>query len=272
VRSLVRRAVDAALGGAGLELRRIAVARPDADLLYRTYQRTLAEMDGWMRQSVFPDLPATPGRAELLARLMGTQVSEAFYLLAHLHRALAAPGDVCELGVAAGATTALMANELRATDRRLWLFDSFEGLPRPSAQDELIDDVLDLGSMAAYEGKMAYQADEVRRRLIEIAFPLERVEVVPGFIEETSRRARLPGRVCFAYVDFDFYEPIRVALRLLDGRIAPGGAIVVDDYGFFSAGAKTAVDEFLAASGERYRVESPPEFAGHFVVLTRVGG
>jgi hypothetical protein len=268
----VKRAVDAALGRAGLELRRISVAPPGADVLYPAYLRTLAEMDGWMRQSVFPDLPATPGRVELLAKLMGTQVSEAYYLLANLHRALAAPGDVCELGVAAGATTALMANELRGTDRRLWLFDSFEGLPRPSAQDRLIDDVLNLGSMDAYEGKMAYRVDEVRHRLAEVAFPPDRVEVVAGFIEETSKRARLPARVCFAYVDFDFYEPIRVALDLLDQRLGPGGAIVVDDYGFFSAGAKTAVDEFLAAAGSRYRVESPPAFAGHFCVLTRADG
>src|SRR5207244_10995047 len=100
---------------AGLEVRRISVAPPGADVLYPTYLRTLAEMDGWMRQIVFPDLPATPGRVELLGKLMGTQVSEALYLLAHLHRALAAPGDVCEFGVAAGATTALLANELRRT-------------------------------------------------------------------------------------------------------------------------------------------------------------
>src|SRR5207253_4529541 len=47
VRSLVRRVVDAALGRAGLEVRRISVAPPGADVLYPTYLRTLAEMDGW---------------------------------------------------------------------------------------------------------------------------------------------------------------------------------------------------------------------------------
>ena len=51
------------------------------------------------------------------------------------------------------------------------------------------------------------------------------------------------------YVDFDFYSPISVALRFLNKRLVTGGVIVVDDYGFFSSGAKTAVDEFLKEYG-----------------------
>jgi Macrocin-O-methyltransferase (TylF) len=43
--------------------------------------------------------------------------------------------------VAQGATSQLMAAEFQSEkERNLWLFDSFEGLPRPSSQYELIND------------------------------------------------------------------------------------------------------------------------------------
>jgi hypothetical protein len=76
--------------------------------------------------------------------------------------------------------------------------------------------------------------------------------------------------VAFAYVDFDFYEPIKDALEFLDTRMLPGGRIVVDDYGFFSAGAQLAVDQFVASTGGRFKFELPLPFAGHFCVLSKL--
>jgi hypothetical protein len=76
--------------------------------------------------------------------------------------------------------------------------------------------------------------------------------------------------VAFAYVDFDFYEPIEDALEFLDGRMPPGGRIVVDDYGFFSEGAQLAVDQFVARVGARFKFELPLRFAGHFCVLKKL--
>jgi hypothetical protein len=92
---------------------------------------------------------------------------------------------------------------------------------------------------------------------------------VPGFIEETLRSADLPTKVSFAYVDLDFYNPISVALRFLDQALVSDGFIVVDDYGFFSAGAKAAVDEFIGTRGNRYAMLDIPKFAGHFAVLRK---
>lgn len=65
-----------------------------------------------------------------MAKLLGTQISEAMYILVFLHRSLELDGDVCEFGVAQGATSALLANEIRTTQKNLWLFDSFKGLPK----------------------------------------------------------------------------------------------------------------------------------------------
>lgn len=255
--------VNRALRPLGLKLQR-ASQRPYAP----QHEAAVRELVGMFTQHSAPDLPDAPNRADLLLQLMGTGVSEALYLAAGLHRTRNLPGDVCEFGVAGGASSAFIANEMRGGDKRLWLFDSFEGLPAPSAQDVLIHDIHNRGSMAAYQGDMAYPQARVRARLAAVAFPPARTQIVPGFIEQTIARADLPAQVSFAYIDFDFYAPILTALGWLAGRMPPGGVVVVDDYGYFSAGAQTAVDEFVAAQGGRFALDLPPAWAGAFAVLT----
>ena len=214
--------------------------------------------------------PVPEGRSELLAKLLGTQLAEAVYLINYLHQSLKLPGDVCEFGVAQGATSALLANEIRHTDKLLWLFDSFAGLPKPTEKDTLIHDIFSLGTIEKYQGTMAYGVDEVLERLRSISYPLSRVKIVPGFIENTVSLGDLPDRVCFAYVDFDFYEPILIALNYLNKHLSKGGCILVDDYGFFSSGAEAAVDEFVGAHPSEYEFILPEKSAGYFVILAKV--
>lgn len=228
----------------------------------------IEQLEGWCAQAL-PGLPLRPGRSRLLARLQGTTVSEGLYLLRCLHRSLPAGGDVCEFGVAQGLTSALLAAELLDGDRTLWLYDSFQGLSKPTEQDVLLDDICSLGSIDAYEHAFAFGPEEVRSRLADVGFPAERTRIVPGFLHETRTAAHLPAQVCFAYLDMDLYQPTRIALALLHDRLAPGAHVVVDDYGYFSAGAKTAVDEFVAAHPGGYQLSLPYGFVGRFCMLTR---
>ncbi len=216
-------------------------------------------------------MPRREGRGKELSDLIGTTVSEAIYLIKHLHDSLKIPGDICEFGVAQGATSKLLAAEIMAlNDRELWLFDSFEGLPPPSKEDRLIDDVFNLGEMKNYAGTMASPESEVLGKLAAVNFPAERTKIKKGWIKDFVRSADLPPQIAFAYVDFDFYDPIKEALEFVDGRMPAGGRIVVDDYGFFSEGAQLAVDRFVAAAGNRYTFALPLPFAGHFCVLSKV--
>lgn len=231
------------------------------------------------QHSVDPEgtvIPENSLRSRLLGRLLGTPPTEAYYIVLALAHSRRIAGDVCEFGVAQGETTALIANEIREqVDKRLHLFDSFEGLPPPTAKDQLKDDILSLGSIEAYAGTMSCPDEMVRARLKAIEFPEDRCEIHKGFIEQTINNAPLlPTKVSFAYVDFDFYEPILIALRYLYSVMPVGGRIIVDDYDYFSTGAKVAVDEFVDevnSSRECYRCFVPPSHLGHFAVLTRVG-
>lgn len=218
-----------------------------------------------------PPLVDRPGRLDLLCRLRGTETTEALYLLHWLQQALDGPGDVCELGVAQGATSALLANEIRDTDRVLWLYDSFRGLSAPGEKDRLLDDVFGLGAMDRYEATMAFPKRAVLDRLRAVDFPPERVRVVEGFIRADLPADLLPPAVAFGYLDFDLYEPISVGLELLHPRCRPGSVLMVDDYGYFSSGPQTAVAEFLTAHPDRYELVEPPPGAGHFCALRRTG-
>jgi O-methyltransferase len=229
----------------------------------------IRKMTALVEQDVF-ELPATAGRADLLCTLVGTDPIEALFLLSGLHAALAHDGDICEFGVAQGATSALIANELHfhAPKRTLWLYDSFQGLPKPTASDQLLDDPLDLGSMAAYEGRFAEPRSAVEDRLRAVGWPHEKTRIVEGFFTEATPEADLPQLVSFAYVDFDLYQPIADVLAKLAPRTRPGSRIMVDDYGYLSAGAKTAVDEFVERNLGDWDLEPSPEY-GHFATLCR---
>jgi hypothetical protein len=211
-------------------------------------------------------------RLELVARLVGTKPPEAFEIVRLLEQTRTLDGAVCELGVAQGATSALIANELldrSASD--LHLFDSFLGLSKPTSEDVLLDDVFNLGSMAAYAGKMACPVEMVARRLDDVGFPPSRVTIHAGFLDKTLvDPSRLPGKVRFAYLDVDLYEPTRLALSWLDKVAVTGTAIIVDDYGFFSEGVRTAVDDFAQARLGHWMKLVAHSAIGHFCTLVRM--
>jgi O-methyltransferase len=219
-------------------------------------------------------IPANTIRAELITRLLGTSPSEAYFIVEAITKTNLIKGDICEFGVAQGETSAFMANEIRESDKRLHLFDSFEGLPKPTAKDRLKDDFYSLGSIVKYEGTMKCNEKLVIHRLKEISFDPEKYFIHKGFIEKLIHEdMNLPEKVSFAYIDFDFYEPILVALNFLHDVTPEGGIFIIDDYDFFSTGVKTAVDEFIKDKNhieKYYDVEIPNKRFGCFAILSKI--
>ena len=210
-------------------------------------------------------------RHRILGDLIGTSPSEAYFIVESLARTHHLGGDVCEFGVAQGRTSALIANELLAKNRKLHLFDSFSGLPAPSAQDELINDIFGLGEMSAYEGLMKVPVREVTRVMDALGIPKDAVIIHVGFIEQTLQNSsQLPKTVTFAYIDFDFYDGISAALSFVDTASVVGTEVIVDDYNFFSSGAKMAVDNFLQTTETNsWTCNVADQVNGHFVILKR---
>lgn len=234
------------------------------------YKLSITELEGLYRSFVFKQLPVyDEKKIELILNLTATGISEATYILNFLDKTRNLDGDICEFGVAQGATSALIAYEIRNSVKKLWLYDSFAGLPKPTCHDTLKDDIFELGTIEEYEGTMTYSINEVIERLSQISFPLDRVNIIPGFIEDTIKKSKMPEKVSFAYVDFDFYKPISIALKFLDKLLEPGGVVIVDDYDFFSTGVKKAVDEFIVKNKTMYRFSLPIKPAGFFCILEK---
>jgi O-methyltransferase len=169
-------------------------------------------------------------------------------------------GDIVECGVWRGGSMMLAALELvrrETVDRRLWLYDTFAGLPRP---DPIDVDVLGNRAVDGWEAHTlpggqtlwAY-ADEadVRRNMALTGYPEQRMRFVPGLVEETIP-ATAPQRISLLRIDTDWYASYRHVLRNLYDRVVPGGVLIFDDYGHFG-GARKAVDEFRAGR----RIVSP---------------
>jgi O-methyltransferase len=231
--------------------------------------RTTYELVRLAARFVFRDLRVSDAQLARLSSLTGTPAFQALYILDALNRTKDVRGDVCEYGVAQGRTSALIATTLNQLEgnKRLWLYDSFEGLPKPSTKDVLLHDLYGLGDMAKYEGMFSIPEDLVRAELDRAGFPPDRATICKGWIEASTLPARSPAMISFAYLDMDFYQSTKDVLAVLTERMPAGGIAVADDYDFFSSGVKTAIDEIMTEFPGVFTLERP--FEDKFVVLTR---
>lgn len=161
------------------------------------------------------------------------------------------PGAIAELGVYRGKTARLM--HLLAPSRRMYLFDTFEGLPErdlavdPAASKEV---VCANTSIELVRGRVGKGADMV---------------FCPGYFPETASAVPEGERFALVHLDTDLYAPTLAGLEFFSERMSPGGIILIHDYGTPNwPGVRQAVDEFCA-----HRPETPvlmPDGAGTAVI------
>ena len=169
------------------------------------------------------------------------------------------PGDFVECGAWRGGTAFLMAELLKQAgvhDRKVWLFDSFDGMP----EVEEID-----GATAKAEAnnphsflspaKSKAPIDEVRRTANELGLATY-TEFVKGWFAEALAPARSRmGPIALLHIDCDWYSSVRCCLENLYDQVADGGFIFLDDYYHYD-GCTIAVHEFLSQRRLPYRIES----------------
>lgn len=158
-----------------------------------------------------------------------------------------APGAVVECGVANGGAAAVIWSAA-GIERELWLFDSFEGLPRPTLPDGGRAFSKHDYHIATHGSWCKGFPARVEQIVGQIGY-LDKVKIIPGWIENTlpEYEAQI-GRIAVLHIDVDFYEPTLCALEWLHPLVVDGGLIVVDDYSYWP-GCKTAVDEYLSGRG-----------------------
>lgn len=265
MRKLLKKTLNTLIGFRGL----ILIKQYEFGHIQNKYIESIEQIESFFLEKIFKDIKTDDFGKKLLSELYGTSISEAFYIIHYLRNSLKLSGDICEFGVGNGATSVLLGYEIKKTNKKLFLFDSFKGLSKPTPKDRLINDIFGLGSMHKYEATMAYTQKDVLEKLSSIKFPKTRLNIIPGFIEKTILNKRVPKKVCFGYLDFDLHSPTKIALEFLDKVLISGGYIIVDDYDYFSTGVKTAVDEFMVKYKNKYDLIHPHKFAGHFCIIKK---
>lgn len=132
-------------------------------------------------------------------------------------------GDVVELGCYIGTTTLFLRRLLDGydSDKLLYAYDSFEGLPDKTSQD----------SSGAGE---QFKGGELRVSKKQFLQEFRKAGLRPpithkGWFNELQTD-QLPSSISFAFLDGDFYESILDSLRLVWPRLSRGGTICIDDY------------------------------------------
>jgi Macrocin-O-methyltransferase (TylF) len=154
------------------------------------------------------------------------------------------PGDFIETGVWRGGACILMRAVLNAygvKDRRVWVADSFQGVPPPDLKNYPADED---STFHTFE-ELSISFEMVRRNFEKYGLLDEQVVFLKGWFKDTLPSAQIE-RLALLRLDGDLYESTIVALDNLYDKLSPGGYVIVDDYHVVS-GCRHAIGDFRAS-------------------------
>lgn len=154
-------------------------------------------------------------------------------------------GDFIETGVWRGGTCIFMRAALAAygiTDRKVFVADSFEGLPKPSPEKF----PKDKGDVLHRFSALAVSQEEVEKNFKLYGLLDEQVVFLKGWFKDTLPTAPI-GKLAILRLDGDMYESTMDALNNLYPKLSRGGFCIIDDYALETC-AK-AVEDFRKEHG-----------------------
>jgi hypothetical protein len=165
------------------------------------------------------------------------------------------PGDFVECGVWRGGsmmTIALTLLSEQVSERELYLFDTFEGMPKPDERD--VDfkgvpsiDRFNKSRLTDDSSTWANAPQEAVQQAMSLTqYPDERIHYVKGLVEDTIP-TQAPQSIALLRLDTDWYRSTKHEMDHLYQRVSPNGVVIVDDYGHHK-GSQQAVDEYFRNS------------------------
>ncbi|MEE4106756.1 TylF/MycF/NovP-related O-methyltransferase [Pseudomonas viridiflava] len=169
-------------------------------------------------------------------------------------------GDVIDCGVLRGGTSIFMAGVLKhhGMDRKLYVADSFQGLPAPSAKESTFArefwykyaDRLSEYNLSCFASKADVISNFEKYNLISHG-----VIFLEGWFAETLSSLPVSTQFSLIRIDADWYQSTLDALSHTYPYLSTGGYVIVDDY--LLEGCKQAVDEYRSV----HDITSPIEIA-----------
>ena len=166
------------------------------------------------------------------------------------------PGDVVEFGCYKADTSVLYQKLLesmgygvpiqsgnqanQSSQKILWLYDSFEGLPAKTREDN------SAAGDAFQAGELLVTKREVIEKFKKMGLKLPKIK--KAFFDDLDIIYDIPEKISYAFLDGDLYQSIKTSLRLVAEKMSQGGVIIVHDYNNPELpGSSRAVDEWLKA-------------------------
>ncbi len=147
-------------------------------------------------------------------------------------------GNLAEVGVYRGAFSSLLSKYL--SDRKIYLFDTFEGFAKNDLDTEKI--------LEEHVFK-----DTSVQEVLEVMPNKNNVIIKKGYFPETAKDVE--DTFCFVSLDADLYNPILAGLEFFYPRLEHGGYIFIHDFESIRyPGCKKAVLEFC----EKYGINFMP--------------
>ena len=181
-------------------------------------------------------------------------------------------GALVECGVQYGCVEYNWINHLIPKNqiRDIYLFDTFEGLPKPSKYDYTCDNAT-LFKMNHEEVLKFWQDrrihDEasdwchcninyVKNRLYSTGYPEDRLHFIKGNVLNTLKDiSNIPEKIAILRLDTDWYDSSKFELEVLYDKVVEGGVIIFDDY-YHWDGQIRATDEFFMERNLNYEIQS----------------
>ncbi len=177
-------------------------------------------------------------------------------------------GAIVECGVWRGGSMMAAASALIEQDdrsRELYLYDTYEGMTEPTPRDVDFRGRTAAGLLSYHGGAVSRAPlEDVKRNMTSTGYPADLCRFVVGKVEE-SIPATVPEKIALLRLDTDWYASTKHEIEHLLPRLAPGGVLILDDYGAWE-GARQAVDEYFD-SADYSPLLNRIDFTGRICVL-----
>lgn len=214
----------------------------------------------WSVTVPWPDLASAGEKVRLLATVRpctmvhGWGLSKIYELCREIERR-GILGAYAECGVWKGGCGGVMGYwaAKSASRRKVWLFDSFEGLPEPTPEDSILPGEAGAGrreDRLRPIGTFVAAVEDVHELLFAtLGLDPAGIVIEKGWFQDTLPEARSRiGPVALLRLDSDLYASTKCCLENLYDNVVPGGYVIIDDY-LGWPGCRQAVDEYFASRG-----------------------
>jgi O-methyltransferase len=154
------------------------------------------------------------------------------------------PGDIVECGTYKGGSAAVLS-KFMGEHRHLWLYDSFEGMPKTTDKDGL--------EASKWVGECLASSEEVKSIMMQVGTLPERYTIHQGWFHDTFQKPTAQ-QVALLHCDADWYESVTEVLEKFYPLVPEGGCIVLDDFGYWE-GCREAFYDFCCSHNVKPLIE-----------------